>query len=110
MFAATKERSTAIRLQRGLGYGSAFDRSTPDAGSASPAAADRSWRTRSVIALILAGTYIYRDFGTPGILVDQSSCCGASGQTTEVSTVDGAWDLRWTSRFTSETKPAVWLR
>jgi len=64
----------------------------------------------ALIALILAGTYIYRDFGTPGILVDQSSCCGASGQTTEVSTVDGAWDLRWTSRFTSETKPAVWLR
>jgi hypothetical protein len=49
----------------------------------------------ALIALILVGTYIYRESGSPGALVDLRSCCGAGGQTTEVFTVDGAWDLRW---------------
>ena len=49
----------------------------------------------ALIALILVGTYIYRESGSNGVLVDQRSCCGAGGQTTEVFTVDGAWDLRW---------------
>jgi hypothetical protein len=48
----------------------------------------------ALIALILAGIYIYRVSGS-GALVDERSCCAAGGQTTEVFTVDGAWDLRW---------------
>ena len=46
----------------------------------------------ALIALILAGTYIYRE---SGVVVDEHSCCGAGGQTTEVFTVNGAWDLWW---------------
>jgi hypothetical protein len=49
----------------------------------------------ALIALILAGIYIYRESGSRGALVDKHSCCAAGGQTTEVFTVDGAWDLRW---------------
>ena len=49
----------------------------------------------ALIALILVGTYVYRESRSPGDLVDERSCCGAGGQTTEVFTVDGAWDLRW---------------
>ena len=44
----------------------------------------------AVIALILAGTYVYRG----GVLVDQRGS-GPGGETTEVFTADGAWDLRW---------------
>jgi len=44
-------------------------------------------------ALLLAGIYIYRESGS-GALVDERSS-GPGGQTTEVFTVDGAWDLRW---------------
>ena len=45
----------------------------------------------ALIALILAGIYIYR---TSGVLVDERGS-GPGGQTTEVFTVDGDWDLRW---------------
>ncbi len=45
----------------------------------------------ALIALILAGTYIYR---AAGVLVDESGS-GPGGETTEVFTVDGAWDLQW---------------
>ena len=47
----------------------------------------------ALIALILAGTYIYRE-STSGVLVDQRGS-GPGGETTEVFTADGAWDLRW---------------
>ena len=49
----------------------------------------------ALIALILVGTYVYRESRSPGDLVDERSCCGAGGQTTEVFTVHGDWDLRW---------------
>jgi hypothetical protein len=45
----------------------------------------------ALIALILAGIYIYR---TSGVLVDERGS-GPGGQTTEVFTVDGDWDLHW---------------
>ncbi len=45
----------------------------------------------ALFALILTGTYIYRE---SGFLVDQSGS-GAGGETTEVFTVSGDWDLRW---------------
>jgi hypothetical protein len=45
----------------------------------------------ALIVLILAGIYIYR---TSGVLVDGRGS-GPGGQTTEVFTVDGDWDLRW---------------
>jgi hypothetical protein len=45
----------------------------------------------ALIALILAGIYIYR---TSGVLVDERGS-GPGGQTTEVFTVDRDWDLRW---------------
>jgi hypothetical protein len=49
----------------------------------------------ALIALILAGIYIYRESGTTtGVLVDEHGS-GPGGQTTEVFTVDGDWDLRW---------------
>ena len=44
----------------------------------------------ALIALILAGTYIYRE----SVLVDESGS-GPGGETTEVFTVNGDWDLRW---------------
>ena len=47
----------------------------------------------ALIALILAGIYIYRE-SRSGVLVDESSS-GPGGQTTEVFTANGAWDLRW---------------
>jgi len=47
----------------------------------------------ALIALILAGIYIYRESGS-GALVDQRGS-GPGGETTEVFTVDGDWDLRW---------------
>lgn len=45
----------------------------------------------ALIALVLVGTHIYRE---RGVLVDQSGS-GPGGETTEVFTVDGDWDLRW---------------
>ena len=45
----------------------------------------------ALIALILAGTYFYG--ATVGLV--HTSGSGAGGETTEVFTVDGAWDLRW---------------
>jgi hypothetical protein len=48
----------------------------------------------ALIALILAGTYIYRETRPTGALVETRSS-GGGGQTTEVFTVDGDWDLRW---------------
>src|SRR5437879_7773894 len=45
----------------------------------------------ALIALILAGTYFYG--ATMGLV--RTSGSGAGGETTEVFTVDGAWDLRW---------------
>ena len=51
----------------------------------------------ALIALILAGIHIYREGGTSppaGVLVAERGS-GAGGQTTEVFTVDGDWDLRW---------------
>ncbi len=51
----------------------------------------------ALIALILGGTYIYREsLASPPtrVLVDTAGS-GAGGETTEVFTVDGNWDLRW---------------
>lgn len=51
----------------------------------------------ALIALILAGVYIHRENGTSragGVLVNQSGS-GPGGETTEVFTVSGAWDLLW---------------
>ena len=58
----------------------------------------------ALIALILAGTYIYPEGGTSyrgsgtspagDVLVDTGGS-GGGGQTTEVFTVGGDWDLRW---------------
>jgi hypothetical protein len=61
----------------------------------------------ALIALILVGTHIYRESATSidgesgtspspaaGVLVDERGS-GPGGQTTEVFTADGAWDLRW---------------
>ena len=45
----------------------------------------------ALIVLILAGTYIYRE---RGVLVDQSGS-GPGGETTEIFTVSGDWNLRW---------------
>ena len=45
----------------------------------------------ALIALILAGIYFYR---ATVALVDTGGS-GAGGETTEVFTIDGAWDLRW---------------
>ena len=45
----------------------------------------------ALIALILAG-YFYR---ATVPLVDTGAGPGAGGETTEVFTVDGSWDLRW---------------
>ncbi|HEX7264832.1 MAG TPA: hypothetical protein VF383_11695 [Candidatus Dormibacteraeota bacterium] len=45
----------------------------------------------ALIALILAGIYVYRE---RGVLVDESGS-GPGGETTEVFTVHGDWDLRW---------------
>jgi hypothetical protein len=45
----------------------------------------------ALIALILAGAYIYRE---RGVLVDQRGS-GPGGETTEIFTVSGNWDLRW---------------
>src|SRR3979411_1705205 len=47
----------------------------------------------ALIALILAGIYIYRESGS-GALGDQRGS-GPGGETTEVFTVHGAWALRW---------------
>ena len=48
----------------------------------------------ALIALILAGTLIYRESGSSGALVDERGS-GPGGQTTEIFTVNGDWDLRW---------------
>ena len=48
---------------------------------------------------ILAGIYIYRE-STSGVLVDQSGG-GPGGETTELFTVDGSWDLRWSYECSS---------
>jgi hypothetical protein len=45
----------------------------------------------ALIALILAGAYIYRE---SGVLVDQRGS-GPGGETTEIFMVNGNWDLRW---------------
>ncbi len=50
-----------------------------------------------LIALILTGTHTCRESGTSpaaGVLVDTGGS-GGGGQTTEVFSVDGDWDLRW---------------
>ena len=50
-----------------------------------------------LIALVLTGTHTYRESGTSpaaGVLVDTGGS-GGGGQTTQVFTVDGDWDLRW---------------
>jgi hypothetical protein len=47
----------------------------------------------ALIAVILVGIYIYRESGS-GVLVDERGS-GPGGQTTEVLTANGAWDLRW---------------
>jgi len=51
----------------------------------------------ALIALILAGGYIYRE---RGVLVEQSGS-GPGGETTEIFTVNGDWDLRWSSDCSS---------
>jgi hypothetical protein len=48
----------------------------------------------ALIALILAGIHIYSERTYTGVLVDERGS-GPGGQTTEVFTVSGAWDLRW---------------
>jgi hypothetical protein len=45
----------------------------------------------ALIALILAGTDIYRE---RGVLVNESGS-GPGGETTEIFTAPGNWDLRW---------------
>lgn len=45
----------------------------------------------ALVALTVAGTYFHR--ATAGLL--ETSGSGAGGETTEVFTVDGSWDLRW---------------
>ena len=45
----------------------------------------------ALTAVILAGTYIYRE---RGVLVDERGS-GPGGETTEVFTANSAWDLRW---------------
>lgn len=45
----------------------------------------------ALIALAIVGTYIYRD---RGVLVNESGS-GPGGETTEVFTADGPWDLSW---------------
>jgi hypothetical protein len=45
----------------------------------------------ALIALLLAGISVYRE---SGVLVDEHGS-GPGGETTEVFTVDGDWDLRW---------------
>ena len=60
----------------------------------------------ALIALILAGTYIYRSSGTSpagGVLVNTGGS-GGGGQTTEVFTVNGDWDLRWSY----DCSPSLW--
>jgi hypothetical protein len=47
----------------------------------------------ALIALILAGIYIYRENGSGGLVHQRGS--GPGGETTEVFTVHGGWDLRW---------------
>jgi hypothetical protein len=56
-----------------------------------------------VLIAILAGIYIYRE-STSGVLVDQSGS-GPGGETTEVFTVNGAWDLRWSYECSSNLDP-----
>ena len=56
----------------------------------------------ALIALILAGIYIYRESGS-GLLVDEHGS-GPGGETTEVFTVDGAWDLRWSHDCSSSPR------
>jgi len=51
----------------------------------------------ALIALILAGTYIYRE---RGVLVDERGS-GPGGETTEIFTANGNWDLRWSSDCSS---------
>ena len=45
----------------------------------------------ALIALVIAGTYIYRE---RGVLVSERGS-GPGGETTEVFTADGKWDLSW---------------
>lgn len=45
----------------------------------------------ALIALGIVGTYIYRE---RGVLVNESGS-GPGGETTEVFTADGPWDLSW---------------
>jgi hypothetical protein len=47
----------------------------------------------ALIAVILAGAYIYRQ-STSGVLVDGRGS-GPGGETTEIFTANGDWDLRW---------------
>src|SRR5579872_7262494 len=47
----------------------------------------------ALVAVVLVGIYVYRQIG-PGALVDEHGS-GPGGQSTEIFTVDGAWDLRW---------------
>ncbi|HZT07741.1 MAG TPA: hypothetical protein VFC51_11970 [Chloroflexota bacterium] len=47
----------------------------------------------ALVALVLAGIHIYRASAS-GALVDEHGS-GPGGQTTEVFTVHGAWDLHW---------------
>ena len=46
----------------------------------------------ALVALIVAGTYICRERAA---LLVESGGPGAGGQTTQVFTVDGSWDLQW---------------
>jgi hypothetical protein len=64
--------------------------------------------------LLLAGVYIYRE-SRSGVLVDERGA-GPGGQTTEVFTASGAWDLRWsydcsaaTNGFQKEPQCAFFL-
>ncbi len=45
----------------------------------------------ALTAVILVGTHVYRE---RGVLVDERGS-GPGGETTEVFTANGAWDLRW---------------
>ena len=48
----------------------------------------------ALLALIIVGVFVYRENGASGVLANQTGS-GPGGETTEVFTADGAWDLHW---------------
>jgi hypothetical protein len=56
----------------------------------------------ALIALILVGIYIDRESGSGALVDERGSAPG--GQATEVFTVDGAWNLRWSYDCTPDVR------